>query len=370
MKIGIITFQNAHNYGAQLQVFALKKYLNSLGHEVNVINYINREIEKSYLKNPKNNIKVGGFRSGKKWLIKQVNLLYGLNSYNTKWNRFNDFIINNITNEEKKYSKKEIDFSQYDYVICGSDQIWNPTLTNGFDDVYFANFKSNALKISYAASIGKSSFNDEEEKTFKELLKNFDIISVRENKLEEYIKKITTYEAQTVVDPTLLLESDDYAIFLKDVPYKNYILQYTLIDDPKLDAIVEKIASTYNFKIVELRYEKKLFRRNRIQVADAGVYEFLSLIKNAEIVITNSFHGTIFSILFKKLFYTVKIAGVNSRIENLLNICGLNDRCISSETEFDINQIINYDKVLDNLKLESRKSKDFLNSALSERMKR
>ena len=369
MKIGIITFQNAHNYGAQLQLFALKKYLMTLGYEVNVINYINKEIEKSYLKNPKNNIKVGGFRSGKKWLIKQVNLLYGLRSYKTKWNRFNDFIINNITNEEKKYSKNEIDFSQYDYVICGSDQIWNPTLTNGFDDVYFANFKSNALKISYAASIGKSSFNDEEEKTFKELLKNFDIISVREKKLEEYIKEITTCEVQTVVDPTLLLDSADYAIFLKDVPYKKYILQYTLIDDPKLDAIVEKMALKNNLKIVELRYEKNLFRKNRIQVADAGISEFLSLIKNAEMVITNSFHGTIFSILFEKNFYTVKIAEVNSRIENLLNICDLNNRCINSEEGFDNSQTIKYDAVFEKLKSESKKSKEFLKAALNERKK-
>ena len=94
------------------------------------------------------------------------------------------------------------------------------------------------------------------------------------------------------------------------------------------------------------------------------------MIKNAEIVITNSFHGTIFSILFKKLFCTVKIAGVNSRIENLLNICELNDRCINSANDFDIKQPINYNIVFEKLAKEIEKSKEFLDAALNERKKK
>ena len=98
-----------------------------------------------------------------------------------------------------------------------------------------------------------------------------------------------------------------------------------------MDSIVKEIAEKENLKVVELRYNKRLFSKGHIQILSAGIEDFLSLIYNARYVITNSFHGTIFSILFEKNFYTVKINGVNSRIENILNITELSNRCIEKK---------------------------------------
>ena len=368
MNVGIITFQNAHNYGAQLQAYALKQFLESNGHDAEFINYINKEIEKNYLKWPRNNIKVRGLISAKNWIKNEIKIIYGLCDYRTKWNRFNDFISNYITDSNKVYSKDSINVDKYDCIICGSDQIWNSYLTDGFDDVYFANFNSRVLKISYAASSGRTNFSETEKMQFIDLINNFDYISVREASLASIIKNETKKDVHVVLDPTLLINSKEYDRFVEKVPYENYLLQYTLIDDTKLDEIVDTIAKRNNLKIIELRYSKSLNRKNRIQIASAGVKEFLSLINGASFVVTNSFHGTVFSILFKKKFYTINIKSVNSRIENLLNICELNDRCISDIKDIKLNYDINYENALNKLDIEKEKSQIFLLNALNERI--
>ena len=234
-KIGILTFQNAHNYGALIQAFALKNYLENNGYIVNVINYANKEIENSYLFTPKNMVKVGGFHSAKKWIKREKEIILGRKEYKKKWLKFDNFIKKYITNDKKIFDKNKIDFMQYDYIICGSDQIWNPYLTGGFDDVYFADFNTKATKISYAASLGMSEIKDKEkEKNFFKLLQNFDFISVREEALKKYINNHLGLNVNIVLDPTLLLSEKEYKVFLHDIPYENYVLQYTLVDNPRV----------------------------------------------------------------------------------------------------------------------------------------
>lgn len=365
MKIGILTFQNAHNYGAQLQAYALKKYLRNNNYEVEIINYVNSSIENNYLYKMQNNIKVGGINSAKKWFEKQMQITFDKKEYHKRWLKFDAFIKEYITNDEKIFKKEEIDFCKYDYIICGSDQIWNPYLTNGFDDVYFANINTKAKKISYAASLGISKFDDlKMEERFFELIKNFDCLSVREQKLEKYIKKNTNLDVQTVLDPTLLINQNEYDKFIKDVPYKNYIFQYTLVDNPKLDSIVRKLAEKENLNIVELRYNKSFFKKHSTQILDAGIEDFLSLIKNAKYVITNSFHGTIFSILFEKKFYSVKIDGLNSRIENILKIINLKNRSIECFEDINLAEEIDYKDVKERIFQSRIESEKFLNEAL------
>lgn len=365
MKIGILTFQNAHNYGAQLQAYALKKYLKNRNYEVEIINYANSVIENNYLYKAKNNIKIGGINSAKKWLKKQYEIMFDKKEYQEKWLKFDAFIKEYITNDEKLFKKEEIDFSQYDYIICGSDQIWNPYLTDGFDDVYFANINAKVKKISYAASLGISKFDDRKmEERFFELIKNFNSLSVREKVLEKYITENTNLDVQTVLDPTLLIDQTEYKKFIKDIPYKNYIFQYTLVDNPKLDNIVKELAEKESLNIVELRYSRSFSKKYSTQIIDAGIEDFLSLIKNAKYVITNSFHGTIFSILFEKKFYCVKIDGLNSRIENILDITNLENRSIECFEDINLVEEIDYKGVKKRITQSRIESEKFLNEAL------
>jgi len=131
-----------------------------------------------------------------------------------------------------------------------------------------------------------------------------------------------------------------------------------------LDSIVKEIAEKENLKVVELRYNKRLFSKGHIQILSAGIEDFLSLIYNARYVITNSFHGTIFSILLEKNFYTVKINGVNSRIENILNITELNNRCIENVSEIDLNEKIDFKNAKDKIEKEREHSQEFLRNVL------
>lgn len=363
-KVGILTFHNAHNWGASLQLYALKTYLENLGYEVKVINYRNKTIESNYLYNQKIDVKVNSVKRVLKYIFLEVEKLYSDSQYKEKWKKFNEFINKMTDNDDEIKDIEKLSELDVDYFICGSDQIWNYTLTNGLDGVYFCDFNTKAKKIAYAASMGVKSLPDEEEKKFRQYLQNFDNISVREESLKEYAQKMTDKEIEKVLDPTLLLEREAYANIEKKVNLKKYLLLYTLIDDKRLTKISKYIAKKLGLEVVELRYKKSITRIGKKQIANIGPEEFLGLIDGADFVITNSFHGTVFSILFNKKFYTVPIKLVNSRIENLLRITNLEKRCIRNIDEINIEDTINYEDVILKIKEEKNKSEEFLKKSL------
>ena len=367
-KVGILTFQNAHNYGAVLQLYALKTFLCKNGYDAKAINYINKCIEKNYPKFPiieiKTDRKLSIIKSILMLPITIVKNLYALRQYRIKYKKFTKF-INQLTDSKKISNLREIDCSkEYHAFVCGSDQIWNPTLTGGLDGAYFCDFDSDAIKIAYSASMGLKKLPPKEELSFQRMINNFDYVGVRENSLKEYISKFSNKDVEVTVDPTLLLEKEDYIHMTKENKNGRYIFLYSLIEDKKLYSIADKLSKKLNIPIVELRYNKLYSHRKYIQVADSGPEEFLSFIKNAEIVITNSFHGTIFSIMFEKKFYTVFNEWGSSRLETLLINVGLKDRCISFFEEIDVDNAIEYDKVKSKLKDLRKKSAVFLLESL------
>lgn len=365
MKIGIITFQNAHNWGAILQLYALKTYLQDQGHNVKVINYINPAIAKKYTKERKIDYKVTDIKSSIKVLFKVVNNIYSKKQYLRKWQLFDDFIKKYILdNDIKKYNKDDIEKLNLDYIICGSDQIWNPNLTDGLDETYFGAQKEKIKNISYAASMGIKELPQEEEIKFKRYIKKLNSISVREQTLKDYIERITDKKVEKVLDPTLLLDKSKYEEIEGKIDNKNYLLIYTLEKNKKLLKIAKFIAKQKGLKIIELSYEKDLRNLGHKQVADIGPREFLGLIKNAKFVITNSFHGTVFSIILNKQFYTIPVEKVNSRIEEILKITGLEQRQINYIEEINLEKEIKFDSVIEKLKTEQDKSKTFLKKSL------
>ena len=236
-----------------------------------------------------------------------------------RWEKFNSFIKELTDYEEEVYiCEEDLEKLDIDFWICGSDQIWNTEITRGFNKGFFLDFKTDGKKISYAVSMGIPELSKENEEDFKRCINQLDNISVREEILIKYTEKFTNKNVTKTLDPTLLLDEKDYDDMILENKYGEYILIYALGPDERLTQIARKIEKEKNVKIIELNDKRK---ENYFceQVSDGGPKEFLTLIKNAKAIITNSFHGTIFSIIFKKEFYTITRLNRNSRNARPIN---------------------------------------------------
>jgi len=362
-KIGILTFHNAHNYGAVLQAYALKTKLNRMGHEASVLNYRNKYIAKTYRKVLhidfwKRDILPS--RWGK--VIREVrNVFYGLPEWQRQWKVFENFIGEKLLDgDNRQLSLEDVAGKDCDVYVLGSDQIWARELTHGMDPAYFGQFAPEKKKISYAASVPNGSIPENEKPYFKEYLQSLSHISVREEKLAESIRELTGREVDTVIDPTLLLEREDYEALLYKEPLKqgDYVFAYFVVENEILSRCAKKVAELLGCELVELHYKKTPQINGANMVFDAGPSEFLTYIRDAKMVVTNSFHGTVFSILFQKKFYSVYKE--NGRIENLLGFLGLSGRHITDETGISLGDEIDYGQSDGLLEEYRKRSVDFL----------
>ncbi len=328
MKVGILTFHGANNYGAVLQVYGLKKICESIGYSVHVIDYAPRYISKQY-----NYFSVS--KDLKLNFIKLRNVFGNIQ----KKRKFDSFRQDNFDIEP--FHK-----GSYDAILYGSDQIWNPDITIGFDPVFFGVHKIEALKrISYAASFGKQALTFDEMEQLKTLLKHLDIISVREESAMNMLMEITEKPISVTLDPALLLP---WETWLKTVHFKNglpaeYILVYEVYKLPETLKTANELAQKTGLPIVELAYYKTRFRVPHIQLNNIGPAEFLGLINHAKYIVTSSFHGTAFSIIFRKNFYTTLNHIYGARISDLLGCLSLHERIVIACPDHIEN--INYNEV-------------------------
>lgn len=368
-KIGILTFHNAHNYGAVLQAYALKTKLNRMGYEASVLNYRNKYIAKVYRKVLhidfwKRDILPS--RWGK--VLREVrDVFYGLPEWQRQWKVFEAFIAEHLLNGNSKIlSLEDVANSDCDVFVLGSDQIWARELTHGMDPVYFGQFAPEKKKISYAASVPNGSIPENEKPYFKQYLESLAHISVREEKLAEALRGLTGREVDTVIDPTLLLEKEDYQNLLLDEPLKkgDYVFAYFVVENEMVKKCAKKAAELLGCELIELHYKKTPEIQGENIILDAGPREFLTYIRDAKLVVTNSFHGTVFSILFQKKFYSVYKE--NGRIENLLGFLGLMDRHIQAEADINLQQEIDYGQSEGRLQEYRKQSVDFLTKGIEE----
>lgn len=366
MKIGILTFHYAHNYGAVLQAYALKKYISKFGHEVDIINYRNKTVAKRYSTHLKSGIPFKNFKH--KWAIKQeINFLKNRKYAKAEWieqcRNFNSFISLYLSSEKEVKNYSEFNCS-YDIIVVGSDQIWTSQLTNGLDKYYLLDFPFNGKKVSYGASIACGYIPDRELEYFQKCLSDFDYISTREQSLSDSIIKNFSLSSETVLDPTLLLDKNDYITLAQKSKLHQdgeaYLFAYFVTEDSAMHEFANKIAKQLDIKLIELHYYMQKGFDSTYQHANYGPNEFLDAILNADLIITNSFHGTVFSIIFKKNFYAFYLQ--NARIQNLLNAFDLVDRNINSNysCNIDIYSKINYDCVTEKLIKYRSKSIGFL----------
>ena len=327
MKIGILTFHCAHNYGAVLQCYATQEFLRSKGYDVEVINYRPQYLLDPYKLFDRRRVISKNLMLSLKFLI--VECLLFLNRYK-RFKGFEKFIHNRlqIGNAVTRDSLP----SDCDAYIIGSDQVWNSRITRGFDPVYFADFsfeKGNKKYISYAASMESKTLTPEQIDFYTKSLQNFDSISVRESQLQQLLQPLISKKISQVLDPTLMVPTHVWDKFsTQKTEGDKYVVVYQVRVDPNTMRIAEYIANQIGAKVKVL---VAWLQYKAVEGTDqtATPEDFVDAIRNAACVVTTSFHGTAFSVIFNCPFYTIKLNdGRDSRSESLLGTLNLEERIV------------------------------------------
>jgi hypothetical protein len=375
MKIGIVTFHRALNYGAVLQACAMKEIF-SQHSDTEMVDYWPDYHSAHYSlfdwrfieKNISFKMRIKLLKSA----IKRV-LLLPVRLKRNK--RFVEFINGNIVDT----SKKPIKSNQYlpddiDVFVYGSDQIWRVYDYDNYpkpDMTYLGEGVSRDKKlIAYSASMGDVNHDTLSNSDVIASLRKFNHISVREQALSDELNNINKLSSSVVLDPTFLVSHKYWENLVRTIepnnPQSKYILYYSLIPSEKSSAIARKIAFQKGMELVEINgFETISGLFNGKVKQSAGPKEFLELIYNSEFVVSTSFHGVVFSIIFNKQFYACGMKGHSERVSSLLSKLNINNRLINDINDVNINHIIDYDKVMDALDIEIQNSKSLLESALS-----
>ncbi len=354
MKIGILTFHCAHNYGAVLQCYATQEFLRSKGFDVEIINYRPQFLLEPYkILNSKRVLCKRPILFIKK-LLKEI-LFFRLRY--KRWKGFEKFINTHLILSER-FDKISIP-SRYDIYIVGSDQIWNNRITNG-DDVYFCKFpfaKGNKKYISYAASMETTTLDNNT--SYKNLLNSFDAISVREENIQALLTPYTNLTIQHVLDPTLMASSKIWESFPSKTRNKDkYVVVYQVAENKNTIRIARHIAKQIGAKVKIL--VARIGRNTSEKFQDATPEEFVDTIRNAACIVTTSFHGTAFSVIFNRPFYTIKLNnGWDTRSSSLLNSIGLKNRIIDKNDSPQFSTI-DYSHVNEKLEILQKESQDFI----------
>ena len=326
----------ANNYGGLLQCYALSTYLKDEGYNCEVVNYwpFYALRKRARIFGRQNVIAEFGDAAAKACPTerkKHVATRMKTKSVHIDAFRKNAINLGKVITDERQLKQQLLD---YDSLISGSDQIWNPKITGGrFDDAYFLNFEISSRKIAYAASTGIP-IPENLRVRFLELTSRFDAVSARESSLSSYLRK-NGQNAPCVLDPVFLLPKEKWELIIpNEKTEKKYILVYTLERNSELIKTANSISSEMQLPLIVIgRHD--LYQNVLRYAADESVEQFLSLILHAQFVVTNSFHGTAFSILFKKEFLTFPHSSKPTRMIDLLKRVGLENRLVSHHSQIE-----------------------------------
>lgn len=354
MKVGILTFHDADNYGAVLQAFALKQAVSKYA-ECCIINYNNETFHKV---------------SNKKGIVQRiVTILHG-NKQRKKKQRFDAFRHKYLVGTDEVVLDKDLCElnKSYDIFVSGSDQIWNLECS-GKKDAYFLPFVENDMKkYSYAASFGTD--KPELAKEYIEMIAKFNKISVREESGVKFVTNRIGRECLQVVDPTLLLKESEWCDSLNlddSIKREKYILLYEVLNGQNMERFAKQLSAKVGIPVYCITASNRI-RRGMKVIRNAGPMEWIQLIKNSSYVVTNSFHGLAFSLIFNKQFFVELLpppAATNTRMVEMLKLVGLERRIISetiSDDEIDYSYV---NLVIDE---ERKKSIDFMEQMVGENM--
>ncbi len=386
-KIGIITLQNGNNFGAMYQCFALQEYLKKSGHEVFIVNYEMTRDSSSlidYLSKPvqffqklrDRKVLSAKFRSSRNETGLELQIK---EKYDDIFKEFRKTYLN-ITEKEYDYTSLSESTPNADIFICGSDQVWaadflftSPAFLLGFAP-------KGVKRISYAPSFGKKKLETYLYETFKTYIKQFDAISVRETSGKDIVEKVANIDAKVVLDPTLLLDKKDYSSIIKlsNIPDEPYVLVYLLSQEEELfewsSKVINKLKTITNMPIYYVSTNNIWSPDRGWQVLHPTPGELLGLFTKSSMVLTNSFHGTVFSLILQKKFVSfardkyedkqnLRITELLSNVNLLDHFCRPFESLSIVQQKFSLE--IDYDKVTDQLKPLIKSSSDFLKSSIS-----
>lgn len=344
-KVGILTFHGAHNYGSVLQSFASVQTLRRLGYEPEIINLRNQAQLDAY--------KIINTKSFTHRLFK-ILISPALISRRKKFEYFINHILPVSRKEYRTGKELDVDAMDYDIYYTGSDQVWNPACQD-FESAYYLDFVHHKRPtIAYAPSLGKGSFDLKDKELIRKLLENVDFLSCREQTGADLISELSGRSAMQVCDPVLLQTAEQWSETAKAPERKRkYILAYFLNNNHGNRSQLYDLQKTTGYDIILLNdYIRDFFNPRVTMKLDASPEEFLGLIRDAEIVYTNSFHATAFSVIFRKNFYTAISANADvlnnndSRKIDFLTSINLENRLIrDGETIHPFRDGIDYEKV-------------------------
>lgn len=366
-KIGTITFHSSYNYGSHLQAYALQEFVKKISKEpidYKIIN-LRTQIQKNMYKNIFE-------RKGIKNFLKKIVLLNYKKDLFKKAENYERFLNEKmqVTKEYNSYEELMNENFDYDYYISGSDQLWNLNARD-FDWSNYLEFVKKGKRISYSASFGPIAqrWTNEEKERVKKDLKKFDYLSVRELGSFNNVKELINKEPEIHVDPTMLLKKEDWLKIIGDKPLlkKDYILFYDLKGKKEDLKLAKEISKKLNMPIVITKYMNvKIQFSNFEKHYYCGPIEFLNLLYNSKLVLSSSFHGNVFSVIFNKPFFALN-GKKDFRISTMLDKFKLSDRSITlEELNEKLNNAynINFSESEKIFEKERKKSEEYLTKAL------
>ena len=360
MKLGILTFNRALNYGAALQAYAMKAVCETLGYEAHVVDYNKGTDDGPH--------PVRAFRKAhdkKRALIRFMKSLLSYPWDRRRWQAFVGFRKEYLAESTQCETASQVSALGYEAYVLGSDQIWNYHITGErFDPVFFGNLPDHPRAVVYGASSHDTPFPLDMELQLEHMLAKTDApIGIRERKTADYVGSLTGIQYPVVLDPTLLAGKSVFGqIESKWKPRDPYILLYQIDRNPASDISIRSLEEHFGIQVYSMTVPK--LGNAHGKKGDLGPKEFLSLLNHAEFLVTNSFHGVAFSLLYHKQFYVYENGGVMTRIDGLLDALALNNRKVKLVSDIDPDLVIDYPLVDQKLAEMREDSLQFLVQAL------
>lgn len=334
MQIKNITCHDVYNHGASLQAYALQAYLSNLGHDVEIIDYKPDYLSGHYSLWSVNNSIYD------KPIVKQLYLLTKLPGRLIALRRkkaFDEFTRRYLRLTTKRYhSNEELKANppEADVFIAGSDQIWNTLFQNGRDAAFYLDFApATSLRVAYAASFATATIAEEYQRFVSKMLHNFDKASIREKESLPLLARLGRTDGVAVCDPVFLLTKEEWNDLLpSDKIKEQYMLVYDCENSTAIKNIAKKVSKQLKIKIYNVSGKRLSYADKNFWTS--GPLDFVRLIRDAEYVVSNSFHATAFSLIFEKEFCVVnRSEAINERMKSLLADFGLENRLVSNDKE-------------------------------------
>lgn len=375
MQVKILTYHFSDNYGALFQAYGLREWFRRRGVNAEFINYHPKYVEEGgRFDQPLN------FRKWKKNMtiayMKGAHVYWSLFGNPQQRKAFDEFRRAHlgIVGPRLLDSAELTDSNDGDLLVCGSDQIWNPSIQRGLDPVYFLNFNgaTRARRVAYAPSFGKASLPAEFHAEAGKLISGLNGISVREDSGVKIVRDVSGREATCVPDPTILL--GDFANLLETIapPSEKHVFCYALRTSEVIREVAEHAARVECAKLLSPRSARQRWKAIGAGI-EPGPVEWLRLLDSSSLVVTNSFHGVALSIVLNKRFLAVALPGkksvMNERVRNLLDQTALLDRIVTSTDANEIERVmcqpIDWTVVNERVKALRRTGEDFLDDQIS-----